>query len=185
MRIRLMPVTSSLVLASALPLAAQELPAGLMGDLLRDVITVEEKVTALAREMPAEAWAWRPGEGVRSTGEVFQHIAADNWLLGGIAGKAPPEHTGIDPTSYETAQAYERRSAARDEVIDQLTQSFAFLKEAMTATSDAQLESEVAMFGRPATRRRLWVLTTTHLHEHLGQLIAYARTNGVTPPWSR
>ena len=26
---------------------------------------------------------------------------------------------------------------------------------------------------------------TDDLHEHLGQLIAYARTNGVKPPWSK
>jgi uncharacterized damage-inducible protein DinB len=24
----------------------------------------------------------------------------------------------------------------------------------------------------------------SHEHEHLGQMIAYARSNGVTPPWS-
>ena len=31
----------------------------------------------------------------------------------------------------------------------------------------------------------MWIGATTHLHEHLGQLIAYARSNGVVPPWSR
>jgi len=35
------------------------------------------------------------------------------------------------------------------------------------------------------TRRAMWIGATTHLHEHLGQLIAYARSNGVVPPWSR
>jgi hypothetical protein len=24
-----------------------------------------------------------------------------------------------------------------------------------------------------------------HMHEHLGQSIAYARMNGITPPWSK
>ena len=41
------------------------------------------------------------------------------------------------------------------------------------------------LFGQPFTMQSAWVLGTTHLHEHLGQLIAYARTNGVKPPWSQ
>ena len=35
------------------------------------------------------------------------------------------------------------------------------------------------------TTRGVWIVTATHLHEHLGQLIAYARSNNVTPPWSK
>ena len=169
-----------------MPVAAQNAPpAGVMGDLIRDVQQVEEKLLSLAAAMPEEAWTWRPGEGVRSTTEVFQHVAADNWLLGGLAGHTPPSFTGIDPASYPTVQTYESRSAPRDEVVDHLRQSFNFLREAMSATTADQLDAKVQLFGNETTMRSLWVLTTTHVHEHLGQLIAYARVNDVVPPWSR
>lgn len=174
----------ALVLAT--PAAAQNAaPAGLLGDLLSDIGQVEEKFFSLAEALPDHAWTWRPGDGVRSTTEVFQHIAADNWLLAGLAGHTPPSFTGIDPASYPTVQAYESRSAPRAEVVDHLRQSFDFLKDAIAATRADQLDAKVDLFGNEATMRSLWVLTTTHLHEHLGQLIAYARVNGVVPPWSR
>lgn len=171
--------------ALAAPAAAQGTRAGLMGDLLRDVGQVEQKVLALAEAMPADAYAWRPGEGVRSTAEVFQHIAADNWLLAGMAGASTPAFTNIDVADYSTVQAYEGRKASRDEILDHLRQSFAHLRKTMNDTPDAKLDQQIKMFGQDATVRGLWVMTTTHMHEHLGQLIAYARTNGVVPPWSR
>ena len=74
---------------------------------------------------------------------------------------------------------------SRDQVIAELEKSFAFLRAAMTATTDAQLNAPLDVFGQKMTQRGLWITTTTHLHEHLGQLIAYARSNKVTPPWSK
>jgi uncharacterized damage-inducible protein DinB len=177
----ILPVALAFV---ASPVHAQA-GAGLMADLLRDVEEVESKVIALAEAIPADKFGWRPGEGVRSTGEVFQHLAADNWLLAGMAGSKPPAFTGIDPTSYPTVQKYESRSAPHAEIIDHLKQSFEFVKRAMADTPESKLGDSLTMFGQESTVRGLWVLTTTHMHEHLGQLIAYARTTGVVPPWSR
>jgi hypothetical protein len=70
-------------------------------------------------------------------------------------------------------------------VIAELEKSFAFLRASMGATTDAQLNTPVDMFGQKSTTRGTWISTATHLHEHLGQLIAYARSNKVTPPWSK
>ena len=69
-------------------------------------------------------------------------------------------------------------------VIAELEKSFAFLRTAMISTTDAQLNTAMDVFGRKSTARGLWIATAIHLHEHLGQLIAYARSNNVTPPWS-
>jgi hypothetical protein len=66
-----------------------------------------------------------------------------------------------------------------------LEASFAFLRKAMEAQSASSLGSEITVFGRKTTAQETWLLTITHLHEHLGQAIAYARSNNVTPPWSR
>lgn len=171
-------------LTLAAPVSAQA-PQGLMAELLRDLGQAEKKVLALAKAMPEAAWTWRPaGEAsVRSTGEVFQHIAADNYLLPVLAGATAPPETGITK-DYKTVQAFEKKTMTREAVIAELEKSFAFLRTSMSG-SEGKLETSIDMFGQKSTTRGLWVTTLTHLHEHLGQLIAYARSNKVTPPWSK
>jgi uncharacterized damage-inducible protein DinB len=153
-------------------------------DMLRSIESAEEKLVALANAMPAAAWAWRPGEGVRSTGEVMQHVAADNWFLPTGAGIAAPEASGIKPNDYPSVRSYEQRTMTREQIMDEVSRSFAHLRRAVEQTG-GEPDRAVELFGNPTTVGGLWLLTTTHLHEHLGQLIAYARTNGVVPPWSR
>jgi len=51
--------------------------------------------------------------------------------------------------------------------------------------TEADLDKKVKTFGgREMTQRQVLMLIVTHMHEHLGQSIAYARMNGITPPWS-
>jgi uncharacterized damage-inducible protein DinB len=157
---------------------------GVMGDLLKDVGDVEKKVLELAKVMPESAWTWRPSDGVRSTGEVFQHIAADNYFLPVLMDMPAPKETGITK-EYKTAAAFEKRTMDKAAVIAELEKSFAFLRTSMAATTDAQLNTAIDVFGQKGTPRGLWITTVTHVHEHLGQLIAYARSNKVTPPWSK
>lgn len=171
------------LLAFSLPLAAQE-RKGVMGDLLKDIGGAEKKVLALANAVPESAYAWRPQPGVRSTGEVFQHIASDNYFLPAMLDRPVPKETGITK-DYKTAEAFEKRTMNKAAVIAELEKSFAFLRTSMTATTDAQLDTAIDMFGQKSTARGLWISTATHLHEHLGQLIAYARSNKITPPWSK
>lgn len=175
---------AAFVLVSSMSATAQT-REGVMGDLLRDIGEVESKVVGLAKAMPEAAYAWRPGAGVRSTGEVLQHIAADNYLLPAMMGIAPPAETGINGKDFKTAMAFEKRSMTRDQVIAELTKSFAFLKASMNGMPDAQLNAPLDVFGQKSSNRGMWITTATHLHEHLGQLIAYARSNKVTPPWSK
>jgi len=73
----------------------------------------------------------------------------------------------------------------RDALVAELEKSFAFLKAAMNAMPEAKMEAPIEVFGEKNTNRGMWILAVTHLHEHLGQLIAYARSNNVTPPWSK
>lgn len=158
---------------------------GLMGDLLKDIGDVESKIVGLAKAMPEASYAWRPGAGVRSTGEVFQHIAADNYFLPAAMGIAAPAETGINGKDFKTAAAFEKRPMTREQIIAEVTKSFAFLKTSMNGMTDAQLGAAIEVFGQKSTNRGMWITTATHLHEHLGQLIAYARSNKVTPPWSK
>ena len=184
MRVMLRSVATIVVLLLLFAPAAAQTREGLMGDLLKDIGDVENKVLGLAKAMPDSAWAWRPGDGVRSTGEVFLHIAADNYFLPALLGIPTPAETGITK-EYKTAAAFEKKSMGREAVIAEVQKSFAFLKKAMSDTADAKLNDPVTMFGQKNTTRGVWIMTATHLHEHLGQLIAYARSNKVVPPWSK
>jgi uncharacterized damage-inducible protein DinB len=168
----------------ALPLGAQT-RQGLMGDLMKDVTEVETKIVGLAKAMPDAAYQWRPTKGVRSTAETLMHVAADNYFLPAAMGTTPPTETGISGKDYKTAAAFEQKKLTRDQIIAEVEKSFAFLKTAMTNTPDAKLDGPLDVFGQKMTTRGLWITTATHLHEHLGQLIAYARSNNVTPPWSK
>jgi uncharacterized damage-inducible protein DinB len=180
--IRLAPLVTA-VLSFAVPLAAQT-REGVMGDLIRDVSQVETKIMGLAKAMPATAFEWRPGKDVRSTGEVLMHVAADNYFLPVVMGTPAPAESGITK-EYDSTVAFEKRKLSREEIIAELEQSFAFLKSAMTAMPDGSLNQPLEVFGQKNTKRQMWIMTATHLHEHLGQLIAYARSNNVTPPWSK
>jgi uncharacterized damage-inducible protein DinB len=153
-------------------------------DLMADIVEVEEKVVGLANAMSLEQYGWRPGEGVRSVSEVFQHVAADNFLLAAPFMEIPA-WTEMDATDYSTVQAFENREIDRAQVIDEMKQSFAHLKSALETLTDAKLAEPVTLFGQTWSAHRLWILTVGHMHEHLGQSIAYARMNGVVPPWSR
>jgi hypothetical protein len=164
---------------------SQQKPGGLVGDLLTDVAEVESKMTSLATALPEAAWGWRPTAGVRSSGEVIAHIAADNYVIPATLGIAVPPATGIDARRFETAEAFEKRVRTRKQAMTELAESFTFLKQQIAASSEAQLTEPLTVFGRSTTRRATWIGAATHLHEHLGQLIAYARSNRVVPPWSR
>jgi uncharacterized damage-inducible protein DinB len=157
---------------------------GLMGELLRDVNTAQMKIVGLAKAMPAAAYEWRPNKGVRSTAEVLMHVAADNYFIPALMGATPPAETGINGKEYSTAEAFEKRTMTREQIIAELEKSFDFLKASMNNTPDAKLEAPRES-GKQGTNRGLWISATTHLHEHLGQLIAYARSNNVTPPWTK
>lgn len=174
----------SLIVGAAAPLAAQT-REGLMGDLLDDVAQVEKKMLALARAMPDSAYAWRPGDGVRSTAETLLHVAADNYFIPALMGISVPAETGIKREDYKTTIAFEKRTLAKDHVIAELEKSFEYFRGAMRSMPDDKLAEPLEFVGQKSTNRGLWITGTTHLHEHLGQLIAYARINKVTPPWSK
>lgn len=163
--------------ASATPVVTQA--------LLRDLERAEQKLVGLAEAIPEEHYGWRPAEGVRSVGEVLMHVAADNYFLPTFAEVAAPEASGIKAGDYPSVQAYEGRKASKAEALQALRDSFTHLRAAMERTDEAFLGRKLDVFGSEMSGMDLWVVTATHLHEHLGQLIAYGRANGVVPPWSR
>jgi uncharacterized damage-inducible protein DinB len=137
---------------------------------------VETKITGLANTMPEEKYAWRPGGGVRSVSEVYMHIAVTNYFIPTFMGvKVPP---GFNP-------GMEKSVTEKAKVIEAVKASFAHVREAVNALPDSDLDKPTKVFGQQTTYQGVLFLMATHMHEHLGQSIAYARTNGVVPPWSK
>jgi uncharacterized damage-inducible protein DinB len=156
--------------------AASAQATGFRADVLRDVQSIENKYVALAEALPAANMTWRPAEGVRSVSEVLMHVAGANYMLTNFIGVAPP--ADAPPREAETTWTDPAQ------VVPALKGSFAHLRAAIEKTPDADLDKAVKMFGQDHTVRSALLLMDNHLHEHLGQLIAYARSNGVAPPWS-
>ena len=76
------------------------------------------------------------------------------------------------------------QTMTREEMLEALDASFVFFLESMR-DSAGDLDRGVSLRGTPAVVGDIWIRATVHLHEHLGQSIAYARANEVVPPWSR
>ena len=159
--------------------------ASVVVDLMKDVDGTAKKFIDLVKVMPPDKLTWRPAPGVRSVGEVFLHVASDNYLMPFGYGVAIPSSTGIKGDDFKSLTAFEKQTLTREQIATELEKSFAHLKAAMAKTTDADLAKPISMFGMKSTQQAMWIGTTTHLHEHLGQSIAYARSNGVTPPWSK
>lgn len=182
-RLRHLVLVLGTVAASAASAGAQQ--AALMGDLTRDANQVRDKLVALAKAIPQDKYDWRPAPGVRSVGEVFLHLASDNYLLPSVFGVAPDPATGIKADDFKTLTAYEQRKLNREEIVAEVQKSFAHLEKSMQGMPAAKLGDSYKIFGQTMSGQRVWILTVTHLHEHLGQQIAYARSNNVVPPWSQ
>jgi uncharacterized damage-inducible protein DinB len=145
-------------------------------DLIKDIESAEKKLVSLAEAVPAEKYSWRPEEGVRSVSEVYMHVAGGNYLLPSFAGVTPPPGISRD---------MEKTVTEKEKVLDALKKSFVHLHQAVEKTTDADFDKNVKFFGDEATIRYVFLVAASHCHEHLGQSIAYARTNGITPPWSK
>lgn len=157
---------------------------GLRAELSADIDVLEGKYTAL-EEATREHYGWRPAEGVRSVSEVFMHVAAANFMIPAIAGVEPPSEYAAADMQVAMARMQELEAITDpEEVHDRLTHSFEHVRHAISSLPEEEMEAEVDLFGQPATKRAVLILTVTHMHEHLGQAVAYARTNGVVPPWS-
>ena len=161
--------------APAPPSATAPPTSGFRAEFLGQLAELEKKVVSLAEAMPQEKYTWRPAEGVRSAGEVFGHMARGNYGFPTFVGVQPP--AGIDPRGLE-------KITDKAKLMEALKQSFEHVRQAALKIPDADLDKPTKMFGHQTTVRDVFFTMATHMHEHLGQVIAYARMNGVVPPWT-
>lgn len=184
--------TSALLLLGTLgaaPLAAQDAspnatPASLRTEYLNNMKEVEEKVVGLAEAIPADKYGWRPATGVRSISEVLMHIASEHYVyLPMSVGAKPPADLNMG-TGREVFANLEKVTD-KAEVIRHLKASFVYQKSVLEGADAVLSPGKLKSFGQEKTVTSLFTVFVADQHEHLGQLIAYARMIGVAPPWSK
>jgi len=164
------------VIAAGAARADEAAPAtGFRADLIGNFDYAAKELVSLAEAVPAEKYSWRPASGVRSVSEVYMHVASGNYYLASFTGAKVPE--GID-------RDMEKKVTDKAQVVEALKKSIAHARAAIQNTPDSDLDTKVKFFGRDMTKRAIFLVLAGHVHEHLGQSIAYARSNGVVPPWS-
>jgi uncharacterized damage-inducible protein DinB len=146
-------------------------------DVAKALAGIEEKLVGLAEATPDGKFSYKPTPEVRSTSEVFMHVAAANYFLAGFLGAEKP--ADVNPGSLE------KEVSTKAAVVAQLKKSFAHAKKAVAGVSQDDLTTAIKMFGSDSTKRGAMLTLVEHGSEHLGQSIAYARMAGVVPPWSR
>jgi len=161
----------ALAVALMMPLA-QAQPAGIQAAFAKDAGTLSDKFSGRARVMSGK-YDWKPGQGVRSVADVFNLIVMENRMLVGVLSGTP--NAGAKPAPITDPEKLQ----------EALKASYVNLKKAITGLSDNELQTTVKLFGRDWTKQDAVMHILEDQHEHLGQSIAYARSNGVVPPWSK
>lgn len=157
-------------------LHAQDLREGMWQGYDGEWVHVSKQLIALAEATPAEKFTWRPAEGVRSMSEVCMHISLTNFDLLSVTGpKMPADITSDDMEKTVTTKA---------DVIAWLKRSLEAVKTAHAALKPADLRRKVKVDNHDATVDSVYLRIIIHANEHMGQLVAYARMNGIVPPWS-
>jgi uncharacterized damage-inducible protein DinB len=156
--------------------AAEPPPAGLWEGYTGEWDHVSRQLLDLAKTFPEEKLGWRPGPGVRSSSEVFMHIATANYMLLSVTGPPMPAEL--------KAESAEKSITAKTDVVSWLSHSLEAVKKAHAGLTKADLERKVTIAGKTVTVDGIYLRIIVHANEHMGQLIAYARMNGIAPPWS-
>jgi hypothetical protein len=178
-------LTAAAVQALHVPVFAQQggsgaapamAPMNTQTSLANDVGSLSDKFVGLARVM-AGKYDWKPGQGVRSVGDVFNLIVMENKMLAGLLTGAGTPGGGMGGRGNQVTDPAEMQEALRG--------SYAALKQAVSGLSDSDLKASVKMFGRDMTKQSAALMLLFDQHEHLGQSIAYARSNSIVPPWSK
>jgi hypothetical protein len=177
---------SSVVFVSVVaPVRAQDVMtkdsvASLKASFAADLDTLHQKFLGLAQAFPQDKYTWRPMDGVRSVSEVLMLAAFEGYsfIPNSFGAKA------ADLGSREEA-AKLRTLSDKTQVIDHLNKGFAHAKKEFEAVDPATLTGKRKVMGQDRSAADVVLFIGGDLHEHLGQLIAYARTNHIVPPWSK
>jgi uncharacterized damage-inducible protein DinB len=157
-------------------LFAQKAPEGIWQGYDGEWKHVTSQLVALAEATPEDKFAWRPAKGVRSTSEVYMHIVLANFYLLSVTGPKMPD---------DLKEGMDKTVTAKADVIKWLKRSMEAVRAAHASVTPGDLQRKVHIADRDATVDGMYLRIIVHANEHMGQLVAYARTSGVVPPWSQ
>jgi uncharacterized damage-inducible protein DinB len=175
MKLRIAMLLSTVVLLGTARLFAQA-PEGIWEGYDGEWKHVSQQLIALAEATPAEKYSWRPAARVRSTSEVYMHIAMANFYLLSVTGPKMPADLKEDA---------EKTVTSKPEVIAWLKRFLEAVKQAHATATPKDLARKVHIADRDATVDGMYLRIIIHDNEHMGQLVAYARMTGVVPSWSK
>ena len=175
---------AAVVAAAAFPSPARaqdvmnkDAAAAVKAAFVADLDVMKGKFVGLAQAFPADKYTWRPMEGVRSVSEVLVLICNEGY--------------GFIPTGFGGQRGSQEDMAAlrnltdKDKIIEHLNKAFAHAKSELDKADPATLTGKRQVMGQNRNTAEIAFAIGGDLHEHLGQLIAYARTNHIVPPWSK
>jgi hypothetical protein len=158
-------------------------PVGKIFD--RDLSTIEGELVPLAEAMPADQYKFAPAHGefsgVRTFGQQVSHVAAVIYeVSASVLGEKNPSEPGQNengPASLKT----------REDIVKYLKDAFAYAHKAMASLTADNLTSMVqSPFGKNKVPRvSMATVAAWHSFDHYGQMVVYARMNGIIPPASR
>jgi hypothetical protein len=168
------------------PLAAQAVSTSAEFEAWRkvqkeDIDGLRNKFMALAKAVPADKLGWRPMEGTRSFHDVFAHVSAEGNTETAMFGGKLPAGSLADFDAEETRL----RKLSDDQLIAVMDRSMQNLSATLAGLSLEKMNASIIYYGQPTLPRIATTYTLNDLHEHLGQLVSYARMNQIVPPWSK
>lgn len=176
---------TSVGLATAGPVRAQDVTSKdaattLKAGFIEDLGELQKKFVALAEAFPQDKYTWRPMDGVRSVSEVLMLAAFEGYAF-------IPNSFGAKPADLGSREemAKLRTLSDKPQVIEHLNKGFAHAKQELAAVDAATLTGKRKVMGQDMSVTQISLRIGGDLHEHLGQLIAYARMNHIVPPWSK
>ncbi len=168
---------AALLCAFSIAAFGQDKPtSGVAQSFLKQSKRVQGQMEALLGAIPQDKFNWRPMDGVRSIAESFMHAGGGNYLLAVPLGGTAPK--GFDESTYE------KSLTNKAQILEALRKSFDTINDAVRNTPETDYSKTVKLFGMDLTMLDIIFAAATHQHELLGQQIAYARMNGIVPPWT-
>lgn len=183
---RLTPLLLMLALAAVAPLPSFSAAADttdhtapsydMKGQSLADLQVVQKKFVDLANALPADKFNWRPSPDSRSFAEVFLHVSGERYGILSLMGATPP-------ASYDR-KTYEKSTTDKAQIVDELNKSWEFAQKTIDQMPNAEFAKLLPKLGPQANAGDVIYILVADAHEHLGQTVAYARENGIVPPWT-
>ena len=152
------------VFLAALPLVAQE--HSVVASLAKHLKLSKEYTIAIAQQMPADSYGFKPNAEEMSFGEQMSHIANANAMFGGI---------------LNNTKGKDYNKTDKDSVIAALNDSF----DGAIAVVSGLKESE--LFQIKKTPEGDWtildsaLLMLDHTTHHRAQCVVYLRVKGIKP----